>query len=230
LLSGLILLLAINSKSLFFGIGALILFMSSIISFLSTKKVQKEISLPTPKTFSKKKWIAWVLVGIAVGIKLFGVFSVLPQYLIQNDGYLPEWYGAMILLNSAVVILCQLPIIHWVERFKENNNASKIVFCIMILGMLFISFPQFFQVQHIVNAVVWTVLLSVIECFASYLDVHASRARFLLIKETAVGLGAGLTVLLSRELHPPFSSLSIGLLGIGAILIAAILMYDRSAE
>lgn len=228
LISGIILLLAINSKSLFFSIGAFILFASSLISLSQINKKHKEITLTTPQAFSIKKSIAWVLVGIAVGIKLFGVFSVLPQYLIQSDSYLPKWYGLMIFLNSSVVIFCQLPIIHWLERFKENNHASKIVFCAMILGMLFIGFPQFFHIQHIINAIIWTVLLSIIECFASYLDVHASRAKFLLIKETAVGIGAGLTVWLSRELHPPYSSLSIGMLDIGAIIIAAILLYDKA--
>jgi MFS family permease len=225
LLSGLILLLAITSKSFFFTIGAGVLFLTAIIALIFGHKKKKAVHLPVPKQFNLRRYIAWLLVGIAVGIKLFGVFSVLPQYLIDEKGYLPNWYGLMIFLNSGIVILLQLPLIHFIERFKANNHAFKLVLIVMCLGMLLIAFPQVFHVQHIMGATLWTLLLSVIECFASYLDVQGSRDGFLLIKETSVGLGAGLTVLLSRELTFPFSAMSVGLVGIAVILIAAILLY-----
>lgn len=227
LLAGLILLLTLSSKNIFFGTGAAILLLVAIGALFFSHKKQKKVSLPVPKKFDLKKFTAWFFVGICIGIKLFGVFSVLPQYLINNLGHLPAWYGWMVFLNSAVIILFQLPLIHFVERFKHNNNAFKIVLFFMFLGMLLISFPQYLQANHIIGAIIWTLLLSLIECLASYLDVQASRDGFLFIKEIAVGFGAGLTVLFSRELVFPFSALAVGFTGAIIIILAAILLHKE---
>jgi hypothetical protein len=182
--------------------------------------------LPIPKTFSKKRWAGWLLVGVAVGIKLFGVLSVLPQYILANTGKLPYWFGIIVFVNSAIIIVLQLPIIHWVEKFKENNQSFKITLGLMVMGMLLIAFPQSFYAYTLVGALIWTILLSVIECFVSYLDVQGSRAGFLLVKETAVGLGAGLTVFFSRYLPSHLSSIAIGAAGLLAIFAATILLYE----
>jgi hypothetical protein len=225
LLSGVVLLITLESKNIFFGISAAILFILAIISFASSRK-KKDIALPIPKTLNKKKWVGWLLVGIAVGIKLFGVLSVLPQYILANTTKLPYWYGVIVFVNSAVIILCQLPIIHWIEKFKANNNAFKITLGIMIIGMLLIAFPNLFYAYTLIGALIWTLLLSLIECCASYLDVQGSRAGFLIVKETAVGLGAGLTVFFSRYFPSHLSSLVIGASGIIAIIIATCLLYE----
>lgn len=225
LLSGLVLLISFSSKNIFFGVAAGLLLLLTLVSFFNSKK-KKEITLPIPKTFSKKRWIGWLLVGVAIGIKFFGVLSVLPQYILAHSSTLPYWYGITLFVNSGVVILFQLPIIHWVEKFKENNNSFKITLAVMILGMLLIAFPQSFRAYTLIGAIIWTSLLSIIECFASYLDVQGSRSGFLLVKETAVGLGAGLTVFFSRYLSPHYSSIVIGASGIAAIIIATILLYD----
>lgn len=226
LLSGVILLVTINSKYWFFGISAFVLFLTALVSFIFSRKQLPPIRLLTPKRISPRRFLAWILLGIAVGIKLFGVFSVLPQYLIDSKGYLPNWYGIMIFLNSGVVILFQLPIIHWIERYHHRNNAFTLVVFFMILGMLLIGFPQILHVQNWTGAVLWTFLLSLIECCASYLDLAAARAQFLLIKETAVGIGAGLTVFFSREFVPPRSNLLIGVIGIFLLGIAFLLLYQ----
>lgn len=225
LLSGVVLLLSINSKHLFFLASAIILLIISLISFCVSRK-KENIVLPIPKTFCARKWAGWLLVGIAIGIKLFGVLSVLPQYILAHNDSLPNWYGITLFINSGIIILLQLPIIHFVERFKHNNNAFKITLIVMLLGMVLISFPQAFYAYTLIGALVWTTLLSIIECFASYLDVQGSRAGFLFIKEVAVGLGAGITVFFSRCLNEHYSSIVIGSTGIISILLAVLLLYD----
>ncbi len=225
LLSGLVLLISLNSKHIFFLISAVILLAISLISFCVTRK-KENIVLPIPKTFCKRKWAGWLFVGIAVGIKLFGVLSVLPQYILTHKGILPNWYGFTLFVNSGIIILLQLPIIHFIEKFKKNNYGFKITLIVMLLGMVLISFPQAFYAYTLIGSLIWTIFLSVVECFASYLDVQSSRAGFLFIKEVAVGLGAGITVFFSRCLNPHYSSIAIGSVGIISILLAVSLLYD----
>lgn len=225
LVSGLILLLALHNKQFFFSLAALSFFAISVLALFSTQK-KKSPSLPFPQDQCLRKWFGWILVGVAVGIKLFGVFAVLPQYLLSTSGTLPYWYGLMIFVNSGIIILCQLPIIHWTEQFKSHNHSFKITLTIMILGMLLIATPNLFHANTLIGALIWTIFLSIIECFASYLDVLGSRARFLLVKETSVGLGAGLTVFFSRYFSAPLSSLLIGATGMIALLLVALLLYE----
>lgn len=222
-----ILLVSFNSKQYFFAGCALVLLFTALGAFIKSKnedECKNIASITTLILSNKRHFCAWLLIGIAVGIKLFGVFSVLPQYLIAQNGCLPTWYGLMILLNSAIVIFFQLPVIHWMDKFSENNNAFKIVIFVMILGMLVISYPSVFFTEHFFGAITWIFLLSIIECFASYLDLLGSKANLLLVKETAVGLGAGIDVLLSRSSYSYLSSISIGLIGIATILIGAFLL------
>lgn len=225
LMSGIVLLISFNSRFIFFIVAASILACLTLAAFFNSKKHEK-ITLPLPTAFSKKRWVGWLLIGVAIGIKFFGVLSVLPQYILAHSSTLPAWYGIILFVNSGVVILFQLPVIHWVEKFKENNKSFKITLAVMLIGMLLIAFPSLFQANTLIGAVIWTSLLSLIECFASYLDVYGSRSGFLLIKETAVGLGAGLTVFFSRYLPPSYSSIAIGAAGITVMMIAVILLYD----
>lgn len=223
LIAGLILMLSFHSRALFFAIGAIIFMALSLLAASTTRK-QKTITLTAPKKFDFCKTVGWVLCGLGVGIKLFGVFSVLPQFLIAKIGYLPFWYGIMIFINSIAIILFQLPIIHFIGRFGHNNQAIKITLTIMFFGMLLIAFPKFFFVEWFFGALLWTILLSLVECAASYLDVEGSKSGFLLIKETSIGLGGGLTVLASRCIPVVNSSMVIGSLGFVSILIAWVLL------
>lgn len=225
LLSGIIILVFLGTKNLFFIVAALLLLISCLIAYFNSHK-QKEIRLPIPKSFCKKRFVGWLLVGMSIGIKLFGVFSVLPQYLINELGKLPNWYGIMVFINSIVIIMFQLPIINFIEKFKINNLSFKLTLAAMVLGMAIIAVPQAFYAETFFGALIWTVLLSIVECCASYLDVQGSRAGYLLIKETSVGLGAGLTVLISRYLDPSISSISTGILGIAIIASACFLLHD----
>ncbi len=225
LLSGIIIMLYYGEKNLFFILAACILFLSFLIAFFKAHKRNK-MQLPVPRLFSIRKFTGWLLVGVSIGIKLFGVFSVLPQYLLNTLGDIPNWYGIMVFLNSAIIIVLQIPIINFVEKFKAYNVSFKLTLTAMIIGMLIISFPEIFYVEKFIGAFIWTALLSLVECCASYLDVQGSRAGYLLIKETSVGLGAGLTVLISRYGDPSFSSITTGVLGIVVIMGACLLLYD----
>lgn len=223
LLAGIILLISIHNKNYFFIGFILLLFITCIISSkLSTNK--KECNIPHKGNKDFKKLIGWSLIGITTGIKLFGVFSVLPQYILHTRSVLPNWYGLIVLLNSGVVILLQLPIIKLIQKFDRNNNSFNITISMMFLGMLLIAYPNIFLINTLGGALIWTILLSIIECSASYLDVQSSREGYLFIKEVSVGLGAGVTVALSRYLPPSYSSLSIGLTGAACIIIAVLLL------
>ncbi|MFT3742204.1 MAG: hypothetical protein QM752_06000 [Gammaproteobacteria bacterium] len=221
LASGIVLLLSINSKDVFFFISACVLFF--IILFSIKNSIKKDIVLSIPKSFDKKRWFGWLFVGIAIGIKFFGVLSVLPQYILSTKHNLPNWYGIMIFINSGTVILLQIPIIRLLDRFHPNNSV-KITFYLMLIGMILIAFPQYFHAYTMIGAALWTIILSIIECFASYLDAYGSKAGFLLVKETAVGIGAGLAVFFGRYFTSDVSSLLISGCGILSIILASILL------
>lgn len=217
ILSGILVIISTQSKSLFFGISGFILFLITLSTMLY-------YSSPTPiifkfsKNIQIKKLVAWAAIGIAIGIKFFGVFTVLPQYLLQHNKTLPDWYGAMLFLNGAIVVLFQIPIMHIFEKKSQQNiNIFILTLYLMIFGMVIISLPAMFNVNHLYGAIIWTILLSLIECCSSYLDYTAAEKGYLLTKEISIGIGAGLTVLISRYFNASLSPLILG--GIGTLLI-----------
>lgn len=215
LASGLVLLATFISRNYFFIGGAVLFLLSTMIAYVSSNR-KKRVVLPTVAQKSLVANLIWAGIGVTIGIKYFGVLSVLPQYLLAHRHALPSWYGITLFINSATIILFQLPIIHWVER---NNNQSehgnKLTLLIMMLGMIFIAFPSLLFANTLVGALVWSLTLALIECFSSYLDVSASRAGCLFVKEIAVGVGAGITVLFSRLLPTEVASVLLGLIGLG---------------
>lgn len=223
IVSGLILLGTFSSKNHFYQGIALAFLVSCLLAFSISHK-SKNIILKLPKKNNFKYKIGWLLLGLATGIKLFGVFSVLPQFLIIEQGRLPNWYGSLIFTNAFFIIFLQLPIIHFIEKLNRTNNGIKITLIIMLIGMLLIAFPAIFYVTHLTGALVWTISLSFVECVASYLDVQGSRSGFLLTKEVAVGIGGGLTVLVCRSFAHSYSSELIGLIGIASIIFAYLLL------
>ncbi|MEU3964012.1 hypothetical protein AB0F42_30150 [Streptomyces buecherae] len=142
--------------------------------------------------------IGWALLGVAIGIKLFAVFSILPQYLLQSLGELPPWYGYLVSLNAIVVVALQKPIMKWITNRGTEAARTRLVLVILACCMIVLATPGLFHVELVVGALVWILLCSVAECAASYLDVAASGAGCLFHKEAAAGLGAGLCVALSR--------------------------------
>lgn len=225
LLAGLILLLSIHSKYIFFGVSAFVLIIISSIALFFIPNESKKIRLSIPSKISIRPLFTWILVGCVTGIKLFAVFSVLPQYLIYQFNYLPHWYGVMVFLNSIVIVLFQMPIIHQIKKIKGDSKIFILLLGSIFIGMFLISFPRLLYAENFFGALVWTSILSVIECMISYFDVQASVKGYLFIKEVSVGLGAGATVLCSRMLIFPYSAWCVGVLGlmmtIGIFLFAS---------
>ncbi|MCX5388142.1 hypothetical protein [Streptomyces sp. NBC_00083] len=146
----------------------------------------------------RRHQVGWTLFGVAIGIKLFAVFAILPQYLLSRGGALPSWYGWLVSLNAVVIIVCQRPVMGWITRRGTEAGRSRAVLSALGCCMAVLAFPGWFHVEALAGAVVWILLCTLAECAASYLDVAASRAGCLFPKEAAAGLGAGLCVALSR--------------------------------
>lgn len=140
--------------------------------------------------------VTWVLAGVVTGIKLFAVFSILPQEILAHSTVLPSWYGMMIILNSGVVAVLQIPVMRLIER--SGAHAMLLAMAIILSGLLVLAVPELFHVYTFVGAFIWLTLLSVAECGLSYIDYCAAQENALLIKEVSVSLGAGLTVIVMR--------------------------------
>ncbi len=165
--------------------------------------------------------LRWGLIGTAIGIKMFGIFSVLPQYLMREGGFLPPWYGALISLNSLLVIVLQLPIM----RAIQSISSSKVI-VILFGGLVVLGSPQIFSVDHVIGATIWVTLLSLAECCVSRLDVDASSQQSLLPKEASVGLGAAVSVICMRSLSADVGPALLATVG-GSALFLAYLMRIR---
>jgi len=160
--------------------------------------------------------LPWVVAGIIMGIKLFGVFSILPQAILLETGELPAWYGLMLILNSAVVVFAQMPVMKLIER----TGRFKVLTVIAIIagGFAVLSSPALFHVETLLGALVWVALLSVAECAFSYLDYFSVKQNNMFVKEVSLGVGAGLTVLVMRVVPAPFNAVLLALIGAGGIL------------
>lgn len=224
LVAGVILLFTF-SKNLFFIITAIILLFVALLSWIKHKKDTVVKKLPIVHKVSKRRWFGWALIGITIGIKLYSVFSVLPQYIILHSGRLPSWYGVLVFINSGIIVLLQKPIIYKVGKFQKDNKALKFTLFAICLGMILISFPKLFHIDVFWGAFVWILMLSIIECIVSYLDMHGARDGCLFIKELSIGLGGGICVLLTRCIPPAFSGILLGFVGIISITTAMILLY-----
>jgi MFS family permease len=223
-IAALILIYTFTYGKLFFFIEIMFFSLTALIAFsFSIKKIP---SLTFPEQYDFKRALRWMFYGVATGIKLFAIFSIMPQYLIQYLGYLPHWYGLMIFVNSLSVVILQIVVIKFIQLFKPRNQL-KVTVILMLIGMIIIATPEFFHLQLLYGALSWTFLLSIVECAASYLDIECTQTGYLLNKEITTGVGAGLTVVLSRYIHIQYSSCIIAVIGI-VCLIAAYLLSNKS--
>ncbi|MBS0967782.1 MULTISPECIES: hypothetical protein [Yersiniaceae] len=166
----------------------------------------------------------WVLAGLMNGIKLFAVFSVLPQAILAHHSTLPAWYGVMIILNSAVVALLQLPVMKLIAY--SGNKALWVSLLIILGGLVLLAMPDIFRVHTFTGALLWLTLLSIAECGLSYLDYCAAQDNALLIKEISVSAGAGLTVCVMRYLPAPYNAEILSAIAIFA-LFSWLWLYQR---
>jgi hypothetical protein len=226
LIAGLLLIVPnLNATHFFLGTAAVLLLCVPLTWGLS------QSATATPKlNLSRSGWmgqLAWAISGVVIGIKLFAVFSILPQAIIGETGELPDWYGLMLILNSAIVVLLQMPIMRLIERM--GRYSLHCIIGTIGMGFVVLAAPGVFNVHMLWGAVIWITLLSIAECSFSYLDYFAARQNGMFIKELSVGIGAGLTVLVMRTLPGTFNTLlisSVGLVGI----VAWLLMTKRDAR
>ncbi len=172
--------------------------------------------------------LGWLLMGIATGIKLTGIFTVLPQYLIAKTGVLPNWFGVLIILNSLVIILMQHKVLKFLDTSKESMT---LVFSMS--AMLILAIPALIHVESIIMAVLWIGLLTIGECALSRYDRIAKEDGYLFPKELMVGIGSFLTVLLSRNFNNQIhlsGILGCLCLGAGALLITRITSTQAQPE
>ncbi len=156
--------------------------------------------------------VAWISVGTAMGMMLFGVFSVLPQTILKSGQSLPAWYGLMIILNSAVVVLGQIPTLKFIEM--TGRFRLLVIFAFIFSGFLLLAFPGAFHVHTFTGAVVWVFMISLAECTFGHIDYYSVRQKTMFIKEICIGIGAALTVGLMRWVSFSFSAILVAVIGI----------------
>jgi hypothetical protein len=217
LLAGLILLSPLLTPTMFFLGAAAFVLLCLPIAAGATVTTQPVVA--SPVTHDGSGWrnkLPWAIAGIIMGIKLFGVFSILPQAILLKTGELPAWYGLMLILNSAVVVFAQVPVMKLIERTGRFKVVA--VIGIIVGGFAVLSSPAAFRVETLVGALIWVALLSIAECAFSYLDYFSVKQNNMFVKEVALGVGAGLTVLIMRVVPAPYNALVLAAIGAGGIL------------
>ncbi|MDI2591854.1 hypothetical protein POF45_10485 [Pseudomonas sp. 681] len=226
LVAGLILLSPLLTPTMFFLGAAAFVLLCLPIALGATFSTEAIVARPATKDGSGwRNKLPWVIAGIIMGIKLFGVFSILPQAILLKTGELPAWYGLMLILNSAVVVFAQVPVMNLIERTGRFKVLA--VIGIIVGGFAVLSSPSAFHVETLAGALVWVALLSIAECAFSYLDYFSVKQNNMFVKEVSLGVGAGLTVLVMRVVPAPYNALLLA--AIGAIGILAWYWFNRKS-
>jgi len=217
LVAGLILLSPLLTPTMFFLGAAAFVLLCLPIALGATFTTEPLVSRPASQAGSNRgSKLPWVIAGIIMGIKLFGVFSILPQAILLKTGELPTWYGLMLILNSAVVVFAQVPVMKLIERTGRFKVLA--VIGIIVGGFAVLSSPSAFHVETLAGALIWVALLSIAECAFSYLDYFSVKQNNMFVKEVSLGVGAGLTVLIMRVVPAPYNALVLAAIGAGGIL------------
>lgn len=212
-IAGLVVMLPFLTQDLFFWGAAVLIALCALIAIprrFDTSLIHVRILHEQPASTI----VAWICVGTAMGMMLFGVFSVLPQTILKSGQSLPAWYGLMIILNSAVVILGQIPTLKLIEM-TGRFRLMVIVGCI-VTGFVLLALPGAFHIHTLAGAVIWVFLISLAECTFGHIDYYSVRQKAMFIKEICIGVGAALTVGLMRWAPLPSSSMLVA--GVGILL------------
>ena len=199
-LSSGLLLMTMMKREWALSLMAVLLIIALFISFkvdwngLTDTKIKGDSKGPEQKKFKWLPLVGWSLIGVATGIKLTGMFAILPQYLILTMGGLPPWFGSLMILNSLAVILLQHRILKWLDR-----SAPYLTLILSFTTMLVLALPGILKVEKLGLSVVWIMLLTVGECALSRYDRLAKEDGYLFFKELMVGIGSLATVTLSRS-------------------------------
>ncbi|WP_209009199.1 hypothetical protein [Pseudovibrio japonicus] len=210
LIAGLVIMIPFLTPTMFFWFAAVVVALCILLAVprpVDTANIHVKVF----QNQSAVTLIAWILVGMAMGMMLFGVFSVLPQTILKSGIELPVWYGSMIILNSAVVVFAQVPSLKLIE--KAGRFRMLMILGFIFMGFSLLAFPDVLYVHTLVGAIIWVVLVSIAECAFGHIDYYSVQHKTMFVKEICIGLGAGLTVLLMRSVPLPYSSMLIGALG-----------------
>jgi hypothetical protein len=200
--------------------GTGILLFCTLMAWFQVRVGDAQVRAPRPSlsrgvesSRSLARIVAWSLLGMATGILVFSVFSVLPQTFMaspSHGGHLPSWYGWLISLNAGVIVLCSVPLARYTAQLGLMGGVLPLA-----LGLVTLLLPLFIAVDSFTNACLWVVLISLFECGLSALDHLAAQAKTLLVKEASFGIGASLCVVVSRSSYASNSGLVMGLIGLG---------------
>lgn len=212
------LILLISMKDVLLGLCTALLAITVYYSFRLSFAEDTSASVQTKSKDKKIDILSltrWIFIGIATGIKLTGVFAILPQYLILKTGSLPNWYGSIVVVNSLGVIFFQHKIIYWLEKLGKSWT-----WIFATSAMLLLALPHILVVEILPMAILWISLLTFGECALSRYDKIASDEGYLFPKEFMVGIGSFITVYFSREWNQ--SIYLSGSIGIACMLVALI--------
>jgi hypothetical protein len=196
-------------------IPAVLLSIALCIAWYSRKSPRR--TLPrTEKTQQGTQTIGWIhglwlFFGIAIGIRVFGIYAVLPYHLLQSVGILPDWYGMIFTGYAIAVILTQLP----AALLPATVVSLPVAIGVLGLSCLILGLPSVFHVESFGGALLWCGILALEEIFAPYIDFHAAKSRGgLIIKELSIGLGGALCMAVFHYGYPWWLS-AVALLSIG---------------
>lgn len=156
--------------------------------------------------------VTWAFAGFAIGLKLFAIFTIMPQSIIAHSGSLPAWFGWMLIWNSLIVIVIQLPIMRLIDQTGRHRTTA--LMALVLLGFVVLIFTDEFKVYTFFGALVWMLIMSIVECSLTQIDYYSARFGTLFYKELSVGFGAGAAVLIMRVVPPHANTELIGILGI----------------
>jgi hypothetical protein len=225
LLAGIILFYPMTDPHQFFYGAAVLMGVGSAFSLFGG--MAEATSGPSFKWGSAhpRDWLPWMSAGIVIGIKLFAVFSILPQAILATETTLPSWFGLMLILNSAVVVVMQMPVLRLIERTGRYKLAAVVT--VILFGFATMAVPEWYGVTTFLGAVLWLTVLSLVECTLSYLDYLAARHDALFVKELSVGLGAGLAVLIMRYVPEGTNAVATAALGFVCMLVWLLMLRRR---
>ncbi|MFN7709546.1 MAG: hypothetical protein ACK5O7_01085 [Holosporales bacterium] len=203
--------------------AAMMLISLVMIKAQKTEPVINESILP--KGGLNSLWhqdLGWLLIGCSIGIRIFGLYAVLPWYLTHKLGDLPAWYGTLLMIYGALVILVQFPAVS-----KKMHVSLRTALFALGLSFIVIAVPELFSVELFWGGVLWVSLLAAEEMFAPFIDFHASSSNKLLLKEFSISLGGGLCVLMMRLIELPYLVAGSGLL---LMCVGYLLVHDKTRQ
>ena len=195
-----VILYVVQNNSYYSWIIAIILIAVAII-IAPKASVSSQIDKNMLTIGVKKKlsfYAAWFFIGSAIGIRIFGLYTILPTYLINQYGKIPEWYGPLLTLYGFLVILAQTLAI-----FTKFHPSLSISLAVLGASCIIIGVPGMVGAHFISGAILWVILLAIEEIFAPYIDFYSAKDGRLFIKEISIGIGGGICVLIMRLTEEP---------------------------